>query len=645
MAGVVNIDDIELVRRDRVMKAGPKKGFIRFFESAGFSDAVVDVEIDRTLEGASTVTVTAVDPDGSISDLEEFQSQASLYPAEVRIGKRWYSMAGMSKGDDGILSITFEDREVNTLRRYRRPRKSKRARQTRAEFCRSLVAEASIVTDRDGPNGRIVFVSPESETHQIIGLDGQTVADALASDSGFPAGIRLKYLRRTFITLNAAPGGNPPRIKWKNEIRIANKTQLNHYDRVFKECLKQRAPKSVYEAAALLALSGSNLWNTNDQPGRPGNLFGLPIRGVWRVSPGTDAQLHLRKLIPVVVRELKKRSKSHPKWGGSRLASAVSGRSEQTMKPWWPYAQLAVREWKGGANRTTDAYEFTRGEPNGSAGESTWEAITRMAGEVGWRCWCDEGRVYFVSEDYLINRPSALSISTSVDGINGISWSQEGGEIPSECSVSVMADAFAVDPGACVTVFGEGAANGRWLVKSVTQSVFSDEAEVTLSRAQPRLAEPKGDIGALAVNPGSAKINTAPAAVLAMIKKANEIDGNAYSQANRTGPSYDCSSAVSALLMAGGFIPQGAWMSTVGGPMGVTAGGTNMIGVPGRGKYFTIHSSGGAGNAGHTWIVFEKASGLKGAPKMFEFGGRSGGRNGWKSSVRRDRPARHIKGF
>lgn len=624
MATVINIDDIELIRRDQVMKAGPKKGLVRWFESRGFSDAVADVEIERTIEGASTVTISAVDPNGVIADLPEFQSQASLYPAEVRLGPRWYAMAGLSKGDDGILSITFEDREVNTLRRYRSPRKSKRARQTRAEFCRVLVHEASIVTDRDGASGRIQFVSPESGDRQIIGLEGQTVEDALASDSGFPAGIRLKYLRRTFTIANAAPGGLPAQVKWKNEIRIANKTQLNYYDKVFKECVKQRAPKQVYRAAALLALSGSNLWNTTDRPGKIGNLFGLPNRGVWRVSAGTDAQLHLKKLIPVVVRELKKRAKAQPKWDGMQLASAVGNRSQASMRPWWPYAQLAVKEWKGGANRTTDAYEFTRGAPNGPEGESTWEAITRMAGEVQWRCWADAGKIYFVSEDYLIKRPTALTISEAVDGVNGISWSQEGGSIPSECTVSVMTGVFDVDPGAAVRVEGEGAANGAWIVKSIRQSVFSSEAEITLSRAQPRLAEPKGDIGALAVRGGSGSVrvrNTIPDSVRRLIAACNAYDkkGLVYNM-NRGPGQTDCSKLVYDVLKVAG-LQAGSWPHT---------SGFLNYGSSGRGKYFTIWVRNGSQypGGGHVYIRFESESGIKG--KIFEASSRRT-RVGWRA--------------
>lgn len=628
----IDIDDIELVRRgrNRRTKSGRRTRLRRFFETVGFGEAIADIELERTIEGASTLTISAIDHDGSIGNLEEFQEHTSIYPTELRVGDHWFALAGQSKSDDGILSLTFEDREINALRRYTSPRKAKRAKLTRAEFCRSLVNEARIVTDRNGISGRIKFVSPESHLRQVIGRDDQTVAAAIRSGSGFPAGIRLRYLRRTFRRLQSG-------VKWKNEVRICTKTQLNYYDGIFSECQLRRAPSHVYEAAALLALSGSNLWNTNDT-----NLYGLPRRSPWIVSAGTDSQLTLRKLTPVVVAKLTALCRAHPTWDGLRLAGSVSGRSLSSLRPWWPYAKLARKEWSGGLNRTTDAYEFTRGAPNGEPGESTWDAINRMAGEVGWRCWCDAGIMYFVSDEYLIGRRPSVTLSAAVDGVNGISWSQEGGVINAECSASMLSDAMGINPGACVLIEGEGVADGRWIVKSVSQSMFSIEATVTLTRAQPRLAEPRGDIGARATGPGRGASNTTdddevPNRIKDMIRKANKIDGCGYSQSSRNGPTYDCSSAVCHILKAGGFT------NTIGSTLYL-----NNWEQSGRGKYFTVYSGGGGGNAGHAWIVFEDAAGLRGGARQFEVGG-SGSRNGWRSYINRSgnqgQTARHVSGF
>jgi hypothetical protein len=630
-------DSSKAVRDSRVvsLRKGRKLTLSRFFQSQGFSDAIIDVEIDRTLEGASTLTVTAADPNGVIANLTEFQTQGSVYPTEIRLGEHYFALAGLSKGGDGTLTITFEDREVNALRRYTTPRKAKRSRITRAEFCRSLVQEATIITDRSGVGGRIDFISPESKMHQIIGIDGQTVAQALSQDTGFPSGIRLKYLRRTFteVTKDKKLVG----IRWKNEVRIANKTQLGYLDKTFKEASAQKASKAVYQAAALMAMAPGNLWNTNDTPGKPpGNLFSLPRKNPWVVSAGTDAQLTLKKLIPVVIRELKKKAKANPKWDGLRLASAVSGRSSNAMRPWWKYAQSAYKEWAVGVNRRTDAYEFTRGEPNGAKGESTWDALVRMASEVAWRCWCDQGTIYLVSDDYLIGRPSKMTWRSTTNGVNSIEWAQQGGVIDADCTVSVLSDVFDIDPGAAITIAGEGAADGKWIVKSVSQSLFESEASVTLTRPQPRLSEPRGEIGSLATGPLSNKVNnTVPPAIIRMIKRANKIDGGRYLMGGNGNGQYDCSAAVSQLLNAGGFLSGR-----------VTTVQLNSFGTSGRGKYFTVYSEGGGGANGHTWLVFEKASGIE---KTFEYHGPRGARGGWNGPPKRSgmgsKNVRHVKGL
>lgn len=627
----IKIDDIEIYRRGRdgVRKRddGKRIKVLRWFESNGFSDAIVDIEIERTIEGASTLTISALDPNGVISNLPEFQSTASPWPTEVRALNHWFSFAGVSKSADGMLSITFEDREVNAMRRDRRPRKAKRARVTRAEFCRSLVNEATIITDREGVSGRIKFVSPESAMRQVIGIDDQTVSQALASNSGFPAGTRLAYLKRT--ELERKKGS-----KWKNENKTATKTQLNYYDQIFRECSKQKAQKEVYIAAALLALSGSNLFNSSFSR----NLFGLPInRRPWNVTTGTDAKLHLKKLIPVLVAKLVAASKAHKSWSSIKLASAVAPRSQDFMRPWWPSAKGAYAAWSGGANRNTDAYEFTRGPGNGPVGENTWEALLRMASETKWRCWCDQGKVYFMSEDYMIGRPSSMTIRSTVDGINGIEWSIDGGKVAAECTVSMLSDVFSVDPGAAVNVDSEGMADGKWIVQSVTQSIFSPEASVTLTRAQERLAEPKAEIGNKEVRGGNsaATDNTVPASIQAMIAKANKINGGRYLMGGNGGGRYDCSAAVSQLLIAGGFLS--SRQTTVG---------LNSFGARGRGKYFTVYSQGGGGANGHTWLVFEKASGIE---KTFEYHGPTGARGGWNGPPKRSgfgsANVRHAKGM
>jgi hypothetical protein len=96
---------------------------------------IVDGDIARTIEGASTVTVVVLDEDRSLLNSGLLSSKL-----DVQLDGLWFRLASVDKQGDE-LTLTFEDREVAILRQYTKWKIARRSKTTRAEFVLNLIRE------------------------------------------------------------------------------------------------------------------------------------------------------------------------------------------------------------------------------------------------------------------------------------------------------------------------------------------------------------------------------------------------------------------------------------------------------------------------------------------------------------------------
>ena len=99
---------------------------------------IIDAQIIRTIEGASSLTVTLHDPNQKILNSKSLQQAV-----DVKIDGFWYRLVGLVKNDD-MLDLVFEDRDVSYLRSKKKVKHVSRAKMTRAEFMLSLVREVKV---------------------------------------------------------------------------------------------------------------------------------------------------------------------------------------------------------------------------------------------------------------------------------------------------------------------------------------------------------------------------------------------------------------------------------------------------------------------------------------------------------------------
>src|SRR4051794_30486307 len=111
------------------------------------TEAITGGELERTMDGASTLTLEVHDPHRKLIRSPDLQRAIDLKYDGV-----WFRLVRISKSEDTV-TLTFEDRDVAYLRQHKRPRAISRGKSTRAQFVRSLVREVK--------SNRIKFYCPE----------------------------------------------------------------------------------------------------------------------------------------------------------------------------------------------------------------------------------------------------------------------------------------------------------------------------------------------------------------------------------------------------------------------------------------------------------------------------------------------------
>jgi murein DD-endopeptidase MepM/ murein hydrolase activator NlpD len=123
--------------------------------------------------------------------------------------------------------------------------------------------------------------------------------------------------------------------------------------------------------------------------------------------------------------------------------------------------------------------------------EDSWSALGRFADDRGWRVFADRGTVYFGSDDWLTKRSKPVVVRENVAGVEEVEWDADGGKPAAEGRFTVYATRYAASPGTPVQLVDEGLGSGLWLVQETRRSLFTGATDVTLTRRQPALPEPR----------------------------------------------------------------------------------------------------------------------------------------------------------
>jgi len=543
-------------------------------------NSIIEGELERTTDGASTLRVTLHDPARTL-----LRSGLFAHTIDVRLDRFWFRLAQVSKQDDQ-LTLTFEDRDVARLRAIRGPRKAtsghgkvkpkvetaSRATVTRAEFALSLVREL-----HPAPS----FVCPQLHKKQAVAAS-TTTADTSAPPSPSKDG-----------TYNSA--------------------QLQSL------WIQAGGPRAVAPTMAAIALAESS--------GRAGavggpNSNGTYDYGCWRIN-----SVHGYPKAKLLAADQ-----------SFNAQCAVTIYKAQGLRAWSTYSSGAYRKYlRNGsvpgvsdtrATRRTLPYQFRRGAVNGHP-EDSWTCLQRLAQEVNWRCFCNEGRIYFVADDDLLALSTPVTVSEQTPGVAAIDFDLDNGKVSNEATITARASRWAADPGSTVQLHDLGPADGIWIVHDVRRSLYDADATITLRKRGKPLKEPAADteqvpdprtrdgitLGKLnaasggsgeADNPATNAVEQAYAAAISIHNHHYPyVWGGGHARAGvpdrgtgrDPGVGFDCSGSVCAVLAAGGLGLR------PGGPA-PTSGPLMSWGAAGPGRYLTVYT-----NLTHAFIVFHTTKG------------------------------------
>lgn len=139
--------------------------------------------------------------------------------------------------------------------------------------------------------------------------------------------------------------------------------------------------------------------------------------------------------------------------------------------------------------------EIARGKPGTDKEkeerQDSWTALGSNADVRGWRRYVlNKNTIAYVPETYLMAQPPAYRFTEGTNGVDYIDFDFDIGKPVATVKLKVRAARWAVPVGTCVEIYDMGPVNGKWLVTSISRSIFSLTMDVTLTKARPTLPEP-----------------------------------------------------------------------------------------------------------------------------------------------------------
>jgi cell wall-associated NlpC family hydrolase len=537
-------------------------------------DAITSATISRTIEGASTLTISVED------DLQRtIQKSGRLgRQVDVEVDGLFFTLVAVSKTGRSV-TLTFEDREINVLRYYATYMQRSREHVTRAEFVRLMLIEPKEL--------KIRYYIPELTTVQPISDVGPT--DILVTASGKP--ISPKVDPPTADATARTPGISIPAAKGLT-VKGAPATveQLNNANTILQVGAAMELRRKILVCSIMTAIDESDLKNLGLNPDGSGSIgifqqikkWGWPASGVV----ATDAAAFFQHAQAADVK--------NPNLTYNDLCQTVQNSATPTAygkfyddanaivnnfgvhggdNAYAPAASVDNNQQATASVTVADAsggYFFTRGQitQNGSGQnilqpENSWQCITRLAQEVNWRAFCVSGVVYFISDADLMAAFPYMTISEDSQGIDWIDYNYDEGKRVATVSITAHLSRWSAPPGSVVKVFDMGIPNGLWLVNQVDRSLYDTIATISLKKVQPVLPEPTTGSSGTAAGAGGPQPSVGQSAVPGglggpltetqkkIIQYAQDQIGTPYVWGGETpGQAFDCSGLCQAAYAA-----------------------------------------------------------------------------------------------
>ena len=456
-------------------------------------DSIVDAKVERTIEGASTLTVTVDDDiDRTIENSGKLGRKV-----DTEVDGLFFTLVAVKKNERKI-ELTFEEREINLLRYYDKWKSVSRGTMTRAEFMVSLITEVK--------EAEIRYVVPELHKKQPVGEQlqpGQVLVDA----NGNPLSNANALPDPTLAETNRLPGiplDGPLAVKGQ----IASREQVTNANIILQKGTEMGARRKVLVSSIMTAIQESSIINLPYGDRDSVGVFQQRPSQGWPASMdvATDAAAYFREAIA--------NDQANPNYAYWELCQSVQRSGSPTAYAQWQTeaeqfvnafgivgtdnaADPATANNSVPQSYTSGDYQFTRGtRTKNSLGqyvltkEDSWTCMQRLASEVNWRCFSVGGIIYIITDAYLFQSKPFMIISEDSDGIDWINYDYDEGTREATVTVECHIGRWSAPPGSIVQIKDHGMVNGRWLVNDVERSLYDTKGTITLKKPRPVLPEP-----------------------------------------------------------------------------------------------------------------------------------------------------------
>lgn len=472
---------------------------------------IVAASITRTIEGASTLSVTINDYTREI-----LRSGLLVEKMDVKVDGLWFRLTTVDKTDDELV-LTFEDREIAILRTYNTWRIAQRGQMTRAEFILSMIKEVK--------EFNIPVVIPD--LHQVQPVEKYqgdlTGIDSIINKSkGIPKDTSHHGIPEGTTQTN-------PRGSTVNSLTVKNKTadadQIQNANIILQVGDSMGVSRRLKVVALMTGITETLLRN---EPGGVAahhlvdDAEGDDSAGIFQQRPSwgsytdrtnveTAARLFYERVIPI-----EKQNSDQPYWFIAAEVQHPKIEYQTRYSLWRVEADRFVTAY-GDTNGTVPTannmttqqaataaangpFYFFRGtiiDRNGlkvRKKENTWDCTQRLVDEVDWRAFFVSGTFYLMNETDLFQQLPLATVREFQNGVNAINGNYDRAKKSATIELKVEVGRWAVPPGSVITLVDMGPYNGRWLVNEYTRDLIGSnrEATVTLKKPRPQLPEPVG---------------------------------------------------------------------------------------------------------------------------------------------------------
>lgn len=481
---------------------------------ANVIDAVIDAAIERTIDGASTFTLTLADPDGDIR-----RSELIYRDVDCTIDGRDYRLSNVSKqGKQLVLlfetvGIVLLKQKFGYKRAYRRTHKGGKG-MTRAEFVLSLVREVKrpripvVIPDLHeirpvgkfdaAPKRRDEQRAPGVSRDQKFGGKRINAAQAHNIDVALTEALRHKAQQKACISMLCSGFGESG---WR-DIMNGNFASV--------EVFKAKGSGAFGHTSGY----GGVLQGDVTVGGHIGHFYNMKpdqrtaaqakhyMIGGYGYQGGGAIEL----------------ARKHQDWNVGQIAVTVEGSGSNfptasaAAAHYGKYvddAKAIFKDWKSGTPGSTISYSrvkkyaFIR-----HSDQSSWDTIRDLAQQdsgtkdrfgnlipLGYRAFFVGNTFYYVSEQHLFGSRSRMTLSEDAVGVDNIDFEYDRGHPVQEVTVTCRARFWTAPPGTVVTLEKMGIQiDGKWLVESIGRSRGNLNTQITLRKPQATGLEPAPEV-------------------------------------------------------------------------------------------------------------------------------------------------------